>query len=84
MGLRLQDPIPEWITHIALVQGGHVKTGERTIFEKLNSPTHENARSVTAVRSRGPPAQASIVVDMQNVNVRYQERHVRLRLSSCN
>ncbi|KAI0293405.1 P-loop containing nucleoside triphosphate hydrolase protein [Russula brevipes] len=73
MGLRLQDPIPEWITHVALVQGGHVKTGERTTFEKLNSPAHE---PVTAVRSRGPPAQASIVVDMQNVNVRYQERHV--------
>ncbi|KAI0300031.1 P-loop containing nucleoside triphosphate hydrolase protein [Multifurca ochricompacta] len=40
IGLRLQDPIPEWITHIALAQGGRV------------------------------------LVDMQNVNVRYHERHV--------
>ncbi|KAI0288665.1 hypothetical protein BC826DRAFT_971406 [Russula brevipes] len=69
MGLRLQDPIPEWLTHIALVQGGHVTTRERTIFEKLNSPTRDNPRSETVVRCRSPTAQASIVVDTQNFNV---------------
>lgn len=75
MGLRLQDPIPEWITHIALVQGGYVETGERaTILEKLKSHAHEAARSATAVNTR---AEASILVDMRNVNVRYHERHVR-------
>ena len=75
MGLRLQDPIPEWVTHIALVQGGHVETGERaTILEKLNSHTHEAARSAVVVNSR---ADADILVNMRNVNVRYHERRVR-------
>ena len=75
MGLRLQDPIPEWITHIAFVQGGHVETGERaTILEKLRSHTCEAARSAVALKSR---AEAGILVDMRNVNVRYHERRVR-------
>ena len=80
MGLRLQDPIPGWITHIALVQGGHVETGERaTILEKLKSHTHEAARSAAAVNTR---AEAGILVHMRNVNVRYHERHVRWHSSS--
>jgi acetyl/propionyl-CoA carboxylase alpha subunit len=79
MGLRLQDPIPGWITHIALVHGGHVTTGEKAaILEKLNVHTYyEAARSVAAVRNRDSSAGSSILVDMQNVNVRYHERHVR-------
>ena len=76
MGLRLQDPIPEWITHIALVQGGHVKSGERaTIVEELKCHAHEAARSAYPVSTR---TEAGILVDMRNVNVRYHERHVRL------
>ncbi|EPQ55255.1 P-loop containing nucleoside triphosphate hydrolase protein, partial [Gloeophyllum trabeum ATCC 11539] len=27
LGLRKQDPVPEWITHVAAVQGGSVTTG---------------------------------------------------------
>jgi hypothetical protein len=78
MGLRLQDPIPEWITHIALVHGGHVTTGEKAaILEKLNLHTHEATRSVAAVRNRDSSAGSGILVDMRNVNVRYHERHVR-------
>ena len=73
MGLRLQDPIPDWITHIALVQGGRVMTGEReTILKELTSHT----RSVAPMRATGSKVQADILVDMKNVNVRYHERHV--------
>lgn len=83
MGLRLQDPIPEWITHIALVRGGHVTTGEKAaILEKLNLHTYEAARSVPAVRNRDSSAGSGILVYMQNVNVRYHERHVRWYLFS--
>ena len=84
MGLRLQDPIPEWISHIALVHGGHVMTGEKAaILEKLNLHTYEAARSVAGVRNRGSSAGSGILVDMQNVNVRYHERHVRWYFLSC-
>ena len=78
MGLRLQDPIPDWITHVALVQGGHVTTGEKTaIVKELNLHSHEAARSAASVRNRGSSAGARTLVDMRNVNVRYHERHVR-------
>lgn len=83
MGLRLQDPIPEWITHIALVHGGRVTTGEKAaILEKLKLHTYEAARSVAAVRNQDSSAGSGILVEMQNVNVRYHERHVRWYLLS--
>ncbi|KAI0253684.1 P-loop containing nucleoside triphosphate hydrolase protein [Lactifluus subvellereus] len=76
MGLRLQDPIPKWVTHIALVQGGRVETGERaTILKELNPHTLEAARSAASVHAPGLE-EAEVLVDMQNVNVRYHERHV--------
>jgi hypothetical protein len=84
MGLRLQDPIPDWITHVALVQDGYVTTGgKKAIVEKLNLRTHEAARSVAAVRNRGSSAGARTLVDMRNVNVRYHERQVRWYLVFC-
>ncbi|KAI0301736.1 P-loop containing nucleoside triphosphate hydrolase protein [Multifurca ochricompacta] len=77
MGLRLQDPIPEWITHIALVQGGRVKTGDRSMM--LNELDHahirETARSAASVVHTSN-SNSEVLVDMQNVNVRYHERHV--------
>jgi hypothetical protein len=77
MGLRLQDPIPEWVTHIALVQGGRVETGERaTILKELDSHTLEAARSAASVHAPGLKKEVEVLVDMQNVNVRYHERHV--------
>ncbi|KAH9022493.1 P-loop containing nucleoside triphosphate hydrolase protein [Lactarius hengduanensis] len=78
MGLRLQDPVPEWISHIALVQDGRVKTGEKTtILQELNdSRAKEASRSTPPVHIPGLEAKAKVLVDMQNVNVRYHERHV--------
>ena len=78
IGLRLQDPIPEWITRIALVQGGHVETGERTmILDKLNSRTLKVAGATAALHTQDSNAEATTLVDTQNVNLRYHERHVR-------
>ncbi len=78
MGLRLQDPVPDWISHIALVQGGRVKTGEKaTILEELHNSSPKSAsQSAHPAHIPGPEAQAKVCVDMKNVNVRYHERHV--------
>ncbi|KAI9507744.1 P-loop containing nucleoside triphosphate hydrolase protein [Russula earlei] len=77
MGLRLQDPIPEWITHMALVHDGQVETGERTsMLEKLNSHNRGAVLTAGAARTRSSSPNTVILVDMQNVNVRYHERHV--------
>ena len=78
MGLRLQDPVPEWISHIALVQDGRVKTGEKkTILQELNdSGAKEASHSTSPVHNAGLESNAKVLVNMQNVNVRYHERHV--------
>ena len=78
MGLRLQDPVPEWISHIALVQDGRVTTGEKTtILQQLNdSHAREASYSTSPVHDPSLEARTKVFVDMQNVNVRYHERHV--------
>jgi len=78
MGLRLQDPVPDWISHIALVQDGCVKTGQKTtILQELNdSRAKEASNSTSPVHNPGLEAKTKVFVDMQNVNVRYHERHV--------
>jgi hypothetical protein len=78
MGLRLQDPIPEWITHIALVHSGHVMTGEKAaVLQELNLHAYEAARSASAVRNPVSSTGSGTLVGMRNVNVRYHERHVK-------
>ena len=78
MGLRLQDPVPEWISHIALVQDGRVQTGEKkTILQELNdSRAKEALRSTSPIHNPSLEVKAKVFVNMQNVNVRYHERHV--------
>ena len=75
MGLRMQDPVPEWISHIALVQNGRVKAGDKTtILQELNdSCAKDTSHAATPMHT---PIEAKVFVDMQNVNVRYHERHV--------
>jgi hypothetical protein len=76
MELRLHDPVPEWISHIALVQDGRLRTGEKTtILQELNdSRAKEASHSTPPVHNPGIEANAKLFVDMQNVNVRYHER----------
>ncbi|KAI0264234.1 P-loop containing nucleoside triphosphate hydrolase protein [Gloeopeniophorella convolvens] len=76
MGLRLQDPVPEWVTHVALVQDGRVETGERNaILEKVD---HSQVQTTSTVipEHHSRCTEADVLVSMQNVNVRYHERHV--------
>jgi len=74
IGLRTQDPVPEWITHVALVGNGRVLTGRK-----------EETLAVAAVHTQEyadpPPLSTtvktgSLLVDMKNVNVRYGPRAV--------
>jgi ATPase subunit of ABC transporter with duplicated ATPase domains len=78
MGLRLQDPVPEWISHIALVHDGRVQTGEKTtMLQELNDSRAKASHSTSPVHNPSLEAKAKVLVNMQNVNVRYHERHVR-------
>ncbi|KAF8921840.1 P-loop containing nucleoside triphosphate hydrolase protein [Mucidula mucida] len=73
LGLRLHDPVPDWITHVALLRGTSVKTGL-----KHHILSEEALRATSEITST-PPLQSrvgDIVVDMKNIKVQYQDRKV--------
>ncbi|KZT22455.1 P-loop containing nucleoside triphosphate hydrolase protein [Neolentinus lepideus HHB14362 ss-1] len=80
LGLRKQDPVPEWITHVAAVMGGTVATGEkgdilRKFSDKLDGKFwHSKTNSQKSVTV--PREQRDVLVHMKCVNVKYHERHV--------
>ncbi|KAN0081447.1 P-loop containing nucleoside triphosphate hydrolase protein [Tylopilus felleus] len=80
IGLRTQDPIPDWITHLALVSDGKVFTGTKEEIlevqelykakeDRTTSPV--STGSIKRVEDEGKP-----VVVLRNVNVTYGERKV--------
>ncbi|KXN85127.1 hypothetical protein AN958_11667 [Leucoagaricus sp. SymC.cos] len=72
LGLRTRDDIPEWITHLALVQDGTVKAGKKAAivpFITHQSPSTTSSHSISS--TAGP-----LVLDLQNVNVKYADRIV--------
>ena len=81
IGLRMQDPIPDWITHLALISDGKVLTGTKEEFlekqelrEARENRTTSTASTTSAKRTEdeGKP-----VVILRNVNVSYGERKVK-------
>ncbi|KAH0588592.1 hypothetical protein J132_08977 [Termitomyces sp. J132] len=72
LGLRTHDPIPEWITHVAFVHGSKVVTGPKDdVVPKI---THVDVdRPVVQMARSG---QDKLLVDMQNVSVKYGPRSV--------
>ncbi|KAL0955582.1 hypothetical protein HGRIS_001819 [Hohenbuehelia grisea] len=80
LGLRTQDEIPEWITHVALVNDGSVHTGSK---DEVRIP---KARPKTSEKTGdGRPSSShqtgKLVVDMNNVKVQYGDRIVLNDLS---
>jgi hypothetical protein len=76
IGLRTQDPVPDWITHVAFVRGGTVTTGLKD--EVLSTVTKDDmAKAKTTSRSSITTApQGKLLVEMKNVNVKYGPRTV--------
>ncbi|KAH7883338.1 P-loop containing nucleoside triphosphate hydrolase protein [Phlebopus sp. FC_14] len=69
MGLRKQDPVPDWITHLALVQDGKVLTGKKEEMLCRASTSSKRRRDTTT--HDGKP-----VIILKNVNVAYGSRKV--------
>lgn len=78
MGLRLQDPIPEWVSHIALVRSGKVTTGPKVdiLAETEEARRQEKERSYSVGMSGVTQGERRALIEMKDVNVRYHERHV--------
>lgn len=78
MGLRKQDPIPDWITHLALIKDDRIITGEKgDILDQ--QAAHEGA-SRDIIPSHGGPrireGGGKPVAILKNVNVTYSTRKV--------
>lgn len=80
LGLRIQDPIPEWISHIALVSGGRVQAGAKQDIEAVIESNKRQDRQTNTLGSNAKAASkglTQVLVDMRNVNVKYHDRHVK-------
>jgi hypothetical protein len=76
----MQDPIPDWISHLALVSDGKVLTGTKEeILETqgLHTAKEDRATSVASTSSaKRAEDEGKPVVVLRNVNVSYGERKV--------
>ncbi|KAI0330391.1 P-loop containing nucleoside triphosphate hydrolase protein [Cubamyces sp. BRFM 1775] len=79
MGLRAQDPLPDWTTHVALIKdGGSVHAGKKEdVFPSRFTPAMSQAPGDSSPesnykhRKHGDP-----LVDMKGVTVQYGPRQV--------
>ncbi|KAF7969618.1 hypothetical protein HWV62_26789 [Athelia sp. TMB] len=75
MALRAQDPVPDWITHVAFVEDAVFTTGPKDSVLSEKPHTTYTSQSVPARRASINNG-GSILIDMQNVSVAYHERQV--------
>ncbi|KAF7291234.1 p-loop containing nucleoside triphosphate hydrolase protein [Mycena indigotica] len=75
LGLRSQDSVPGWITHLALVDNGAVHVGPKASM--LPHKTRMQEAAARRAESRISPTQTGdVVVEMKDVNVAYGPRQV--------
>jgi len=81
MGLRLQDPLPEWVSHVALVLRGRVQTGTKALVlkEVQSQQKQKEALDILSHIINGSTREelGETLVEMTGLNVQYGERHVR-------
>ncbi|KAF7428930.1 hypothetical protein PC9H_008166 [Pleurotus ostreatus] len=79
LGLRIQDDVPEWVTHVALVDSGRIRTGTKDEIERLvreSGSLSEQSRLCNDVPKVSVDHSGEILVDMNNVSVKYGDRTV--------
>ncbi|KAL1945384.1 hypothetical protein VTO73DRAFT_2235 [Trametes versicolor] len=82
MGLRAQDPLPDWTTHVALIKdGGAVHTGTKAdVFPSRFTPAIPGASTSTSISSPesnyAPRQHGDPLIDMAGVSVQYGPRSV--------
>ena len=67
IGLRNQDIVPDWISHVALVEGSTVITGAKDDVLR-NSPTAVAERADLVQRTR---ESGRVLVDLKDVSIKY-------------
>lgn len=78
MALRPQDPVPEWVTHVARTEGGgRVRTGKkRELWQPYVAGGEQRNENEELGGKTSERVVGKVLVDMKNVNVKYSDRHV--------
>jgi hypothetical protein len=78
MGLRAQDPLPDWISHIAVVTDNRVLTGPKNEVLALNvTKASTNIQGSEQQKVHDPlqqKANRQALVELKNVSVSYHDR----------
>ncbi|KAK7057939.1 p-loop containing nucleoside triphosphate hydrolase protein [Favolaschia claudopus] len=78
IGLRMQDAVPEWVTHLAIVNEGQIKSGPKAQLlaykTKIQNATALRGEQVPHIKL--DPNAGEPVVEMKNVCVTYGPRQV--------
>ncbi len=75
LGLRAHDPVPDWITHVALLRGRKVVTGPKDIILREEALRSKHATATTATQIVTNET-GVVVADLKNVRVQYDSRVV--------
>jgi hypothetical protein len=80
MGLRAQDPLPEWISHLAVVKDDQVSTGSKNEVLALGvakASINGQGSQLREVHDHHlQNVNRKVLVELKNVSVSYHERKV--------
>ncbi|KAJ7469326.1 P-loop containing nucleoside triphosphate hydrolase protein [Mycena galericulata] len=76
IGLRVQDTVPDWTTHLAIVNDGEVKTGTKDSLAAYQAQINRAVAARDEQVTRGAQSAGQPVVEMKNVSVTYGPRRV--------
>jgi hypothetical protein len=75
MELRPQDPLPEWITHVAVAEGQQLNLMERRDYSPHKSHSKITTHPTQVLRA----ADKEPLMDLKDVRIKYGEREVSMR-----
>lgn len=79
LGMRPQDPIPDWTTHLALIQGdGTVHTGAKqdVLETAAGNMLHSGWKPPVAGHAEKAKHQGEALISLSGISVSYGERKV--------
>ncbi|KAJ7032279.1 P-loop containing nucleoside triphosphate hydrolase protein [Mycena alexandri] len=78
IGLRMHDVVPEWVTHLAIVNDGQVRTGPKAKMLEFKTQMQDATAAAAAADEvlQAPTTLGEPVVEMKNVSVTYGPRQV--------
>jgi ABC-type molybdenum transport system ATPase subunit/photorepair protein PhrA len=74
MELRPQDPLPGWITHVAVTEGQRLHPMERRDY----APDTNRSGTPVHLTKAQPVADREPLVDLKGVRVKYGDREVSM------